>query len=128
MKGFVFVACFLMVAYAADPEKVKTFYKAYNECVNELGLPKTDYMQSKALKCLGDKQNLYDSNGEFDKDKLFAYVKDLFITGHEKQGLKIISKCLDKGYQTPGSNYQKNIAIIECTLKKNITDHIPKPE
>jgi len=32
-----------MVAYAADPEKVKVFYKMYNECISELGLPKSEY-------------------------------------------------------------------------------------
>jgi hypothetical protein len=32
------------------------------------------------------------------------------------------------GYQSPGNNYEKNIAFIEYCLKKDLMDIIAKPE
>jgi len=39
----------------------------------------------------------FDKDGMIMKGKLIAYVKDLFITGHKKQGTEIISNCFDEG-------------------------------
>jgi len=34
---------FKAIAYAADPEKLKAYYKTYDQCLEQLGLPECNY-------------------------------------------------------------------------------------
>ncbi|KAH0950397.1 hypothetical protein HN011_011451 [Eciton burchellii] len=124
MKTFVFIAFLLVMAYAADLEEVKLFYKTYMECIKELGLPTSEKLHAKGIKCVGEKENLYDKEDKIISEKLRAYFDKIFITGFIEQGNEIMLNCIEEGYQGSGNNYEKSIAFIECCLKNNIQDFI----
>ncbi|KAH0950398.1 hypothetical protein HN011_011452 [Eciton burchellii] len=126
MKAFLLLACLVTILYAADPEKLKAFYKSYHECQKELNLSASNNEDPRILRCVDIKNNLLDENGAVNKEKLLAYSKDLFYPGKENEGEEILSDCIDWGNKCPGTNYNKTIAFVQCALDRNIIHLIVK--
>ncbi|KAH0950394.1 hypothetical protein HN011_011448 [Eciton burchellii] len=109
------------MAYA-DLEDVKAFYKTYNECLKELGLPKKSRLQPIAIHCLHEKEDMFDEDGTIRKEKLTAHADSILLPGTEEHVNKILSECYKLG-----DSKNEDMEIIKCCLNHNVEDFIQPP-
>ncbi|CAL1676516.1 unnamed protein product [Lasius platythorax] len=135
MKNLLLVACLLTISFASDPAKVKKFYDSIDTCVQELhtpGVPKKSPLNIEQytpdiVLCSLHKHDMIDEQGLIIKEKLFENF-DNIISDETKlrQAKEIISMCIEQAYQSPVSNYEKTMAVINCGTR--VIDLFEKPQ
>ncbi|XP_072754399.1 venom allergen 2-like [Anoplolepis gracilipes] len=115
MKNFMLMACLLAISYASNPAKVKELYDYSDICFRELNVP-NEYTPFVA-KCVLQKLKMINEQDLLNKDKLMPYY-DNIISDELKlhQAKYIVSTCIDRANQGPGSNDEKTMLAITCAM------------
>ncbi|XP_072754294.1 uncharacterized protein [Anoplolepis gracilipes] len=124
MKTLTLVTCLLAISLASDIEILKEFYDVYASCLTEVNAQE---WTPEVVKCQLQKDGLIDEQGVLKKEELTAKFDNIISDETNlSQAKELISTCYDQGYQTPGSNDDKLMTTIQCSMQ--ITDYIDKLE
>ncbi|XP_011866718.1 PREDICTED: venom allergen 2-like [Vollenhovia emeryi] len=127
MKTFVLATCLLAtVIYAVDHEQLKHMYELFNECIKHENITENVELRPDVWFCVLSKRGVIDENDVIVKEEAMSYCEAVTIC---PQGCKkIVTKCIREGNQVPGSNKEKSLATLECDLKSDILNLVPKRE
>ncbi|XP_029155023.1 uncharacterized protein LOC114928101 isoform X2 [Nylanderia fulva] len=123
MKTFLLIAFLITISYAADREKLKLFYQIHQKCLKEQN---AQDFTPEVVRCIFYDREVVDDKAVVIKEKLFT-IYGYIISDENKlnQAKEIFTKCDEQAKRAPGTNEEKLMLTISCTMP--IKDLLDKP-